>query len=196
MRKIRKIKRLLFFIICVVVIVAISSCGLGSLDDVKNYASSIYSDLSSNITEVLKDENDLYGPYTVTRVVDGDTIVVKIDGEDVKVRLIGVNTPESVSNDESENCDEGVTASNYMKGMLTGESVYLEYDTEQYDKYGRELAYVYWNDIMVNRMLIMNGYATVMTIEPNTKYADMFKKEQENAKDNKIGFWGSSTIWS
>lgn len=192
----KKIKRLFFFAVCVVIISAISACGLGSVDEFKNYASSNYSDLYSDITEVIKDENDLYGPYTVTRVVDGDTIVVNIKGEDVKVRLIGVNTPESVSNDESKNCDEGVTASNYMKNMLTGQSVYLEYDVEQYDKYGRVLAYVYWNNTMVNRMLIMNGYATTMKIAPNTKYADIFEKEQKNAKDNSLGFWGSSTIWS
>lgn len=191
----KKLRRVLLFSFCIAIICALSACNLSSISDFKNYSSTIYSDFSSDIAEEIKEKGELYGPYKVTRVVDGDTIVVKINGEEIKVRLIGVNTPESVSNDESKNCEEGVIVSDYMKTMLTNEDVYLEYDEEQYDKYERTLAYVYWNGMMVNRILIMNGYATTMTVKPNTKYADMFKEEQKKAKENGIGFWGSSTIW-
>ena len=122
-------------------------------------------------------EAELYGPYDVVRVVDGDTIIVNIDNNETRVRLIGVNTPESVHPDETKNTEEGKTASDFTKNLLKNKKVYLEYDVDEEDDYNRTLAYVYLDDklTMVNKLLIEKGYAEPMTVEPNTKYALEFE---------------------
>ena len=135
---------------------------------------------------------ELSGPYEVVRVVDGDTIIVDISGEDTRVRLIGIDTPESVA-DESvkENTEEGKEASEYTTNLLEGKTVYLEYDQEILDEYGRTLCYVYLHDrnTMVNEILLKNGYARTMTIEPNTKYKERLAAAELFAKETKTGFW-------
>ena len=136
----------------------------------------------------------LYGPYEVSKVVDGDTIYVLIGNEQIKVRLIGVDAPESVHPDKAKNSTEGRIVSDWMKKLLTDENVYLEYDVGQTDQYGRWLAYVYLSDkkTMVNELLLQNGYATILTIQPNVKYADDFYKIQRNAIEDGKGFWGDN----
>jgi len=144
-----------------------------------------------------------YEPVVLVRVVDGDTIIVKkSDNSEVRVRMIGVDTPESVNPDESKNTEEGKIASNYTKSMLIeGNTYYLEYDVSPTDKYGRTLAYVWLNDNpehkadkdyivenMYNAKLLANGYAKTMKVPPNTKYADIFKEiEKENSANH--GAW-------
>jgi len=139
------------------------------------------------------DSPDLAGAYEVVRVIDGDTILVDIDGEETRIRLIGVDTPESVSTDESKNTAEGKEASEYTDGQLTGKQIYLEYDEGMTDTYGRTLAYVYLEDgeTMFNRILLEQGYAQVMTVEPNTKYAEEFETLEAAAKEAGAGFWGT-----
>ncbi|MBQ9305217.1 thermonuclease family protein [Butyrivibrio sp.] len=82
--------------------------------------------------------------------------------------------PESVSEETEKNTPEGEVASEYMKNLLEGGSVYLEYDSELTDTYGRTLCYVYLHDkeTMVNELLVRNGYARTLTIKPNTKYRE------------------------
>lgn len=139
---------------------------------------------------------ELWGAYEVVSVIDGDTIDVDIDGEAVRVRLLGVDTPESVHPDESRNTDEGKAAADWMRAKLVGEKVYLEYDIQQMDKYGRTLAYVYLDDreTMVNRLMLENGLAQIMTVQPNSKYADEFYKLQLAARKAGAGFWAEA--WS
>lgn len=132
---------------------------------------------------------NLNGPYAVEYVKDGDTIVCNIDGESVTVRFIGVDTPESVHSDQSKNCEEGKEASEYTGNLLENKEVYLEYDASVYDRYGRVLAYVYLDDVMVNSLLLEKGYARTMVVEPNTKYAEEFGRIEETAKKKKEGFW-------
>lgn len=136
---------------------------------------------------------ELYGTYEVVRVIDGDTLIVDVDGEERRVRLIGVDTPESVHTDESKNVPEGEDAHMWLVEVLDGQNVYLEYDIDSEDDYGRTLAYVYLADgeTMVNRLLIENGMAQTMTIQPNTKYADEFYSLQTAARENGAGFWGT-----
>lgn len=138
----------------------------------------------------------LYGEYEVVRIVDGDTIDVDIDGEETRVRLIGVDTPESVHPDERKNTNEGNAAAEWLLELLDGEKVYLEYDAAQTDKYGRTLAYVYLGDrkTMVNKLLLENGLAQVMTVQPNSKYSDEFYKLQTRARKDEVGFWAEA--WS
>lgn len=138
---------------------------------------------------------ELDGPYKVQKVVDGDTFYIKKDGKDVKVRLIGVDAPESVAPSASgkENTKEGEIAAAYLKELIDGKNVYLEYDLDDYDQYGRLLAYVYKSDqkTMVQRLLLSDGMATVVTYQPNVKYSDEFLELQRKARSESRGFWGT-----
>lgn len=131
--------------------------------------------------------------YTVIRVVDGDTFKINYNGKEESVRLIGVDTPESVHPDAEKNTEFGKTASDFSKNYLEGKEVTLEFDVQERDKYGRLLAYVYLNGIMYNKTLLEEGYAQVATYPPNVKYVDDFTAIQEEARNNKKGLWGYET---
>lgn len=125
-------------------------------------------------------------------VIDGDTLLVSVNGEEKKVRLIGIDTPESVNPDESKNTAEGKIASDYLKDFLSETSmIQLIYDAEPQDKYGRELCYVYVDGIMLQEILLEHGYARIMTILPNVSYSRKFEEIQKNAQNNNVGFWGT-----
>jgi micrococcal nuclease len=130
---------------------------------------------------------------SVIRVVDGDTFVANVNGTEEKIRLIGVDTPESVHPDKSKNTKEGKEASEYTKCMLQpGTKVWLEADVEKVDKYNRELRYVWLKEPkdsnseveakskMLNMILVEDGWADPLKIEPNTKWAYLFE-ELDNA---------------
>lgn len=123
--------------------------------------------------------------YKVERVVDGDTIIIRIDGTRERVRLIGLDAPESVHADESKNTEEGRLASEFTKGMLEGQKVSLEFDVQERDKYGRILAYVYLGDEMFNEILIREGHAQAITYSPNVKYQERFRQIQKERDANK-----------
>ena len=129
----------------------------------------------------------------VVRVKDGDTYVLRINGEDTTVRLIGVDTPESVAPSEysKENTSEGSLISEIVKQKIQpGDTLYVEYDVVKTDKYGRTLAYLYFeNGLMIQDWLIQNGYAQVMTVQPNSKYAEKFAELQHTEAENKVGMW-------
>lgn len=134
---------------------------------------------------------------TVTRVVDGDTVYVKLDnGTEEKVRMIGVDTPESTIQHEPY----GKEASNFTKEQLEGKEVYLEKDVSETDKYGRLLRYIWLEPPekiseekirvkMFNAILLLNGYAQVATYPPDVKYVDYFTKFQKEAREANIGLW-------
>ena len=127
-----------------------------------------------------------YEKAVVKRVVDGDTLLL---ANDKRVRLIGVNTPETVKPNSPVEA-YGKEASEYTKKMLTGKTVYLEKDAGDTDKYGRLLRYVYTEDgKMFNEVLVQEGYAQVMTIQPNVKYQDRFVEAQRQAREGKKGLW-------
>lgn len=132
---------------------------------------------------------------TVTHVADGDT--VELEGKE-KVRLIGVNTPETVK-PGVEPMPYGKEASNFTKSQLQGKKVFIELDVQSKDKYGRTLAYLYLQEpktqeevetYMFNAILLREGYAQLMTIPPNVKYSDLFVKLQRQAREEKKGIWG------
>jgi micrococcal nuclease len=129
--------------------------------------------------------------YRVKRVVDGDTFWID-DGSEkgVKVRLIGVDAPESRNTGTREIAYFGKEASDYLTKLIGGKKVRLEYDVGRFDKYGRTLAYVYLEDgTFINAKLVRDGYANVMTIPPNVKYADTFLKMERKARNQKKGMW-------
>lgn len=127
----------------------------------------------------------------VLRVVDGDTIWVSPPEE--KIRLIGIDAPETRNTGKKQIGYYGKEASDYLKARLKGKKVRLEYDVQRYDVYRRTLAYVYLEDgTMINAELVRLGYATVMTVAPNVKYADKFILLQQEARKNKRGLWAVS----
>jgi len=138
--------------------------------------------------------NDKTETAKVTRVVDGDTLVVNYKGAEEKVRLIGVDTPESVHPDVSRNVEEGITASNFTKDKLEGKEVVLEFDVQERDQYGRLLAYVYIDGIMFNKTLLEEGYAQVATYPPNVKYVEEFTEIQRTARENNKGLWNDEAF--
>lgn len=125
----------------------------------------------------------------VLRVVDGDTLKIQIADKDYKVRLLGVDTPESVSPKKEKNTKEGKIASEYTKKNLEGKDIILEFDVSPYDRYGRLLAYVYVDGICYNEKLLEEGYAKVMMISPNVKNSKYYRQIEKQAKENNAGFW-------
>jgi len=131
----------------------------------------------------------------VINVIDGDTLSVVYDSAITKVRLIGIDTPESVHVDEIKNNEFGKIASEYTKELLEDvDYVYLEFDKAMYDEYDRLLAYVYLSDNQafdesINFILVSNGYALNKEFAPNTRYAARLDAACEDAKANEKGLW-------
>ncbi len=136
-------------------------------------------------------ENPGEEQYEVIKVVDGDTIQIMYNGKKERLRLIGIDTPESVHSDETKNTEEGRIASEYVKSFLEGKYVTLEFDVEERDQYDRLLAYVYLDGEMVNKKIIRDGYASLETVPPNVKYVDEFTALLKEAKEAKRGLWAN-----
>ena len=130
------------------------------------------------------------GGVVVTRVVDGDTAHVEIDGRDVTVRFIGIDAPESVAPDQPVECF-GPEASSYTEDRLEGERVRLEYDVEREDPFGRTLAYVWLGDELFNETLVREGFALVTTFPLNVAYVDRFTAAQRDAREHDRGLWAA-----
>jgi micrococcal nuclease len=131
------------------------------------------------------------GAGVVVRVTDGDTVVVDIAGRDEDVRLIGIDTPE-VHVDEGDPECFGPEASAFTASLLPeGTAVRLERDVVGRDDYGRLLAYVYAGDLLVNEAIVAGGYATPLSIEPNTTFARRFADAARAAEAAGLGLWSA-----
>ena len=140
------------------------------------------------VSEEVK-SNSKIKDLSVKRVVDGDTVVLEKNGYEYKVRLIGVDTPESVHLDKNKNTKEGKIASDFTKERLTGKKVDIEFDVKPQGKYGRYLVYLYVDGISYNEVLLEEGMARVMMISPNVKNKELYAQIEKRAKDKKIGIW-------
>ncbi len=131
------------------------------------------------------------GLLEISKFVDGDTFwVLKENGQKEKIRLIGIDTPEARRTGRSEVEYFGKEATDYVKRILTGRKVRLEYDVERYDRYKRTLAYVYLDDgTFLNALLVKEGYASATTFPPNVRYAECFVKLQREARNQNKGMW-------
>lgn len=157
-----------------------------------NNSISVINETANKIAE----ENNLeFIKATVVRVIDGDTIVVDIDGEQSKVRLIGIDTPESVASEDylnktgKQNTIEGKKSSDFTKEILKDYPyVYLQKDVSETDKYGRLLRYV-WLELpdnefdleeisskMLNGILVTNGYAKAIAYKPDKLHQNDFEE--------------------
>ncbi len=127
-------------------------------------------------------KNDFY----VRWVDDGDTIVL-VDGR--RVRYIGINAPEVAHRDQKAE-PYGSAAKNFNKKLVLAKRVFLEFDREKNDHYGRLLAYIFLEDgTFVNRMILARGLAYFLYRRPNLKYADALLKTQRKAMGAKQGIW-------
>lgn len=131
----------------------------------------------------------------VERIVDGDTIVVLIDGRDERVRLTGIDTPEAARRDTGAPAEcfaEEATA--FVEDLLPeGTAVRLERDIVGRDDYGRLLAYVYRSDdgIFVNYEIVRQGYAQPLTIPPNVTFSDLMVEAARDAEAADAGLWSA-----
>jgi endonuclease YncB( thermonuclease family) len=130
-------------------------------------------------------------PATVTRVVDGDTIRVEMDGEEFRVRYIGIDTPETVDPRRPVQCF-GHEASERNRQLVEGKIVGLEKDVSDTDAFGRLLRYVWVGDQMTNAALVEEGFALASTYPPDVRYADQFASLQAQARENVRGLWGEA----
>ena len=127
----------------------------------------------------------------VTKVVDGDTIVVN---DQLTVRFIGIDTPETVDPRRPVGCF-GKEASNETKSLLSGKEVILQKDVSDTDKYKRILRYIYLplpdgRTLFVNDYLVREGFAKVMTYPPDFKFNEQLREAEREAKEDKRGLWG------
>jgi endonuclease YncB( thermonuclease family) len=126
--------------------------------------------------------------HQVVRVIDGDTIDLE---NDVRVRLLGIDTPES-------NDCFGPQATSYVTLLLEDAHVHIEKDISGADTFDRILRYVYVpsddireDDLFVNQHLVREGYAVTMAEAPDNRYRDLFSSAQQHAKDNQKGMWAT-----
>ncbi len=166
---------LLFFII-------MAGCSLP--DNQSREADAFAAQIFSNYPE-LKDKK--YEITTVKRTIDGDTFVTE---SDQRVRLIGVNCPESYGKVEFF----GKEASHFSGERLTGNKVYMFQDVGDKDKYGRLLRYVFIENekTMYNETLLIEGYANTMTVPPNVMFSKKFVKLEREAREKNNGLWGEA----
>ena len=139
----------------------------------------------------------------ITRIVDGDTVYGVYQGRVEKVRLIGIDTPESRYNYKTKRDSkksgqsiraiiaQGKQATRFVKSLIgKGSVLKIEFDSQLRDRYGRFLAYLYLEDgRMLNEEIIRAGYASVMTIPPNVKYQGRFLKAFRKARESRVGLW-------
>jgi micrococcal nuclease len=176
-------------------IAVMSSCGSAPTATTASSASTVVGSASG-----LRPMGETDRGLEVIRVVDGDTLHVRVGGEDVTVRMIGINTPETVKEDSPVEC-YGPEASDYAKKALTGRTVTLEYDDSQgrTDQYGRTLAYVWLEGedgalSLVNLDEVTAGVARERQYGP-TPYAwkSTFREAQSQARAAGVGLWGACT---
>ncbi|MHB1276628.1 MAG: thermonuclease family protein, partial [Candidatus Humimicrobiaceae bacterium] len=146
-----------------------------------NSGSSAYSTGNDNKSG-FENENFTDPAFTVTEVIDGDTIDLK---NKMRLRLIGINTPEKDMYFYEE-------AKGFMEILVLGKQVKLGKDITDKDMYGRYLRYVYLPDIFVNLEMVKSGFANAYTYPPDVKYTDKFIEAERAARENKAGLWQKS----
>lgn len=129
----------------------------------------------------------------VLKVTDGDTLVVQIGSEEVRVRLMGMDTPERTTTRNGQIEHYGEEASRFAEQLVeeSGWEVSLTYDKVTKDKYGRDLAYVWLKDgRLMNAVMVAEGYAYSYTSSPKPEYVDLFLALMREAREQNRGLWG------
>jgi micrococcal nuclease len=148
-------------------------------------------DATAPTSETIASNGTLEANATIDYVVDGDTVDVLIDGREERIRLIGIDTPETKRPDTDIEC-YGPEATAFTESLLpVGTPVRIERDTVNRDDYGRLLGYLYRADdgIFINYELVRQGFAQPLSIEPNTTYRDLFVDAASAAEQANAGLW-------
>lgn len=148
-------------------------------------------------TDSLRDADEIEQALAraeVVRVVDGDTVIVRLDGREERLRYIGIDAPESVTPDQPVDCF-GTEASDENRRLVAGQTVFLEADREDRDRFGRLLRYVYVEGpggdlLMVNRLLVEHGFVEAGSFPPNDRYRDDLFEAERLAQADSLGLWG------
>jgi micrococcal nuclease len=123
----------------------------------------------------------------VVRIIDGDTIDVKLNGDTYRVRYVGVNTPE-----RDEPCYSDATNAN--ADLVEDQTVTLVRDVSDTDKYGRLLRYVYVGNTFVNAELVAEGYAEAREYPPDTSYADYLEGLESTARSQNLNCYATGVF--
>lgn len=134
-------------------------------------------------TPTSNSNNESWG--TVTRVIDGDTIDVNINGAIQRVRYIGINTPET-----NEVCGHDATQAN--TALVANQQVRLVKDISEVDRYGRLLRYIYVGDLFINAELVKQGWAEAVAYPPDTLYADHFEELETQARSDNLNCYATT----
>jgi len=126
--------------------------------------------------------------WNTTNIVDGDTFYAAQNNKEYKFRLIGIDAPESCHPNKPVQAYSN-EAKRELEKLLYATEIFIEFDIQQQDQYGRYLAYVYIDDLFVNSHLVKSGLANLMTIAPNSKYTDVLLESLESAKRARVGLW-------
>lgn len=208
--------RKLRFIFAVLVVLSLSSVSFahpGKLDanggHVDKETGEYHYHKGPNALESLELRRNTVYKAKILRVVDGDTAIISFEFDDgskylkERVRFLGVDTPETVHPNKPVQY-YGKEASDFTKSQLTDKIVWLQTDVGVRDRYNRMLAYVWLKEpskkdledeaaireYMFNARLLLYGYAQLMTIQPNSKYSNLFVHFQREARESKKGLWG------
>jgi len=174
-----------------IVIVAIAS---GGGDDSKKAVASKSPTPRATVTATPQDTvtptptPDSRQAAEVTSVVDGDTIRVTIDGQSFTLRYIGIDTPETKDPNDPVECF-GAEATAANTALVEGQTVLLEKDVSETDRYGRLLRYVWLGETLVNEELVAQGFAVSSTFPPDVKYQERFTVAERQARDSDLGLW-------
>ena len=123
------------------------------------------------------------------RIVDGDTIRCRMAGREIKVRFIGMDTPEMSQG------TAGQRASDALAGFVAvGDTVQLEPDAQTHDRYGRTLAYLWRSGRMLNWEMVRQGWAVAYSVPPNVQYGESFIKAERAAREEEKGLWASNAF--
>ncbi len=127
----------------------------------------------------------------VIRVNDGDTVTIRMDDREFRCRLIGIDAPEMGQEPWGKRSQE------HLRKLLKDArwNVSIETDVQTYDKYNRLLVYIWADDSrLMNEQMLLDGYAVLFTIQPNSRYADRFRKAQQAARSIGLGIWGKDGL--
>lgn len=170
--------------------VFISGCTSQTNNQIRDTQSTDYEiqDTQSVDNQIQSDQS-----YEVLKVIDGDTIKVDYNGVRENIRMIGIDTPETVDPRKPVQCF-GPEASKKAKELLSGKRVFLEADDSQgdRDKYKRLLRYVFIdNETNFNQLMISEGFAREYTYNKPYKYQSQFRQAEREAKESLKGLWGA-----
>jgi micrococcal nuclease len=127
----------------------------------------------------------------VITVNDGDTITIRMNGREYRTRLVGIDAPEMGQEPWGQRAREHLRE--ILKDMRW--NIFVETDIQLLDKYNRLLIYA-WDgeNRLINEQMLLDGYAVLFTIQPNSRHADRFRKAQQSAREKKVGIWGGDGL--